>query len=75
MVVAGVGATVGEGGREGRKGSVGSGSSGEGDVLVGGTRGVRGASGDEEVMRPWRISQDGVRSLVDVAVAGVGYLL
>lgn len=26
-------------------------------------------------MRPWRISQDGVRACVDVVVAGVGYLL
>lgn len=66
-------------------GGEGSEDEGEGDgKVLDGRMGKRGGRGDgvgmrrervEEGVRPWRLSQDGVRSLVDVGVAGVGYLL
>ncbi len=58
----------------GRKGSESSEDSGAKVGLRGERERGEGGRGGEEV-RPWRISQDGVRSLVDVGVAGVGYLL
>ena len=34
-----------------------------------------GKNANPPVIRPWRITEDGLRACFDVAIAGVGYLL